>query len=204
MRIPTATIFLSLLLVGACDRDASVTPNVRRGAPRAAGAPGVRGPNAQGPNSGAAGGAGPRAAANGGAPSAQAGLAAGSQPAGHAAGGHVTVTQIVISFKDVAGTKATRTKEEAEKLANELFTKAQGNSEPFAALRKQTDEAGTPIFNICLGKEKKSPNDKLRSEVPAAVGDAAFQMQPNDVKLIPYDAAKAPGGFYIIKRMNNP
>lgn len=192
----TSTAVLALtfsaLTVIACDRN-DKNP--------AAGRTGPRGNAPAGNQSGGAEAArrqGPRAG-GGNSLAAKPGGATANDKKG--AGQRVTVTEILISF-DGAGTKATRTKEEAEKLANEIFNKAKANSEPFAALRKQTDSTGMPIYGICIGKEKKNPTDRLRSEVPAAVADAAFLMKDDEVRLVPWDATKNPAGFYIIKRLN--
>lgn len=185
MRTKISAALLGICIIVGCDRTESVHPGPGGRGPR-----GNVAPNAGGP---AARQAGPRA----GAPNAI------TQPGAKGQNVQVTVTQILVSFAGAPGSKATRTKEEAEKLANELFTKAQSNAEPFAALRKQTDDPASAIYNVCIGKDKKSPNDKLRSEVPVAVGDAVFTMKQNEVKLIPYDEKKAPGGFYILKRLDS-
>ncbi|MFN0204806.1 MAG: peptidylprolyl isomerase [Planctomycetota bacterium] len=115
----------------------------------------------------------------------------------------VVATEIIIAFKDV-NPKAARSKEEAESLAKEIYQKINAPGAPkdtFATLRKQSDAPGTGMLAIFQGTGRKLPTDVQRSSLAPALGEAAFLLKTGEVKLIPYDPAKSPEGWRIVKRL---
>jgi len=115
----------------------------------------------------------------------------------------VVATEIIIAFKDI-NPKAARSKEEAESLAKEMYQKINAPAAPkdtFATLRKQSDTPGTGMLAIFQGAGRKLPTDRAKGSVAPALGEAAFLLKVGEVKLLPYDPAKNPDGWRIVKRL---
>jgi hypothetical protein len=117
----------------------------------------------------------------------------------------ITVQHILIGFKgSVPGKQITRTKEEAEKLANEVLELANVEDADFDALvKKYTDDAHPGIYKMA---NSKVPADSIprgvypRGKMVRAFGDIGFPLQAGEVGLAKYDAKTSPFGWHIIKR----
>jgi hypothetical protein len=116
----------------------------------------------------------------------------------------VTVQHILIAFEGtVPGKNITRTKEEAQALAEELFKRAQ-KGEDFDALVKQySDDAHPGIYGVVNHGQEANPEMQIyaRETMVPAFGDVAFSLEPEDIGLAPYDEEKSKYGWHIIKRL---
>jgi hypothetical protein len=116
----------------------------------------------------------------------------------------VAVQHILISFKgSIPKPSVTRTREEAQKLAQEVFERAK-KGEDFDALVKQyTDDEYPGIYrmsNIGItpdpGKQEYS-----RAGMVKGFGDISFSLEVGGIGMAEYDPQKSKYGWHIIKRI---
>ena len=102
----------------------------------------------------------------------------------------IAASHILISYQGAERSSATRTKEEAKKLAEEVLAKAQAPGADFAALaREYSDEPGAKERGGDLGTFKKGAMAK-------PFEDAAFKLKVGEISGV----VETPFGFHIIKR----
>jgi parvulin-like peptidyl-prolyl isomerase len=116
----------------------------------------------------------------------------------------VAVQHILISFKgSIPKPSVTRTREEAQKLAQEVFERGK-KGEDFDALVKQyTDDEYPGIYrmsNIGItpdpGKQEYS-----RAGMVKGFGDISFSLEVGGIGMAEYDPQKSKYGWHIIKRI---
>lgn len=118
----------------------------------------------------------------------------------------ITVQHLLIGFEgSVPGKPITRTKEEAEALAKELLAEAQKPDANFGQMvSKQTDDSYPGIYMMANNEVKVNEMPAgytPRKRLVAAFGDVGFKLKLNEVGLAPYDTARSPYGWHIIKRI---
>jgi hypothetical protein len=192
-RIPVLATLATAALLAACEHEASHETTVEASAGASASPPGPA-PTGQ-PSTPSTAQAEPLTGAAA-LEALRANAAATAERAEHQAA-TVEVTHILVSFGG-AGTKATRTREEAETLAAELFARVQAG-EDFEALRvPNTDDPGGQSYVMSLGNEARAiPRKRM---VPA-FGDVGWRLEVGQVGVAPYDEHASPYGWHIIKRL---
>lgn len=116
----------------------------------------------------------------------------------------VAVQHILISFKgSIPKPSVTRTREEAEKLAQEVFERAK-KGEDFDALVKQyTDDEYPGIYrmsNIGITPDP-SKQEYSRAGMVKGFGDVGFSLPVGGIGMAEYDPQKSKYGWHIIKRI---
>jgi len=117
---------------------------------------------------------------------------------------YVTVQHILIAFKgSIPESQVTRTREEAEVLAHEIFERAE-KGESFEDLVKEyTDDAFPGIYS--MSNFKARPDEEkgkfLRSRMVKAFGDVSFSLEPDEIGMTEYDTETSKYGWHIIKRL---
>jgi parvulin-like peptidyl-prolyl isomerase len=102
----------------------------------------------------------------------------------------VAASHVLIAYKGAERSTATRTKEEARKIADEVLAKAKAPGADFAALAREfSDEPGAKDSGGDLGTFKKGVMAK-------AFEEAAFKLKVGEIS----DVVETPFGFHIIKR----
>ena len=116
----------------------------------------------------------------------------------------VAVQHILISFKGaIPKPTVTRTREEAQKLAEEVFERA-NKGEDFDALVKQyTDDEYPGIYRM---SNKGITPDQSKQEFPRegmvkGFGDVSFSLPVGGIGMAKYDSQKSKYGWHIIKRI---
>lgn len=113
---------------------------------------------------------------------------------------HVQVQHILIAFAG-SGTRATRPKEEAKKLAYEILDRAR-KGEDFDALVKQyTDDSPPGIYGMSGRGVAKGPGEYERDGMVPAFGNVGFAISPGNIGMADYDPQTSPYGWHIIKRL---
>ncbi len=110
----------------------------------------------------------------------------------------VKVQHLLVSF---AGTRtsATRSREEAEQLAGELFARIQ-KGEDFDALVKQyTDDSHPGIYTMTLGSPAAGQHSRY-GMVPA-FGNAGWRLAVDEIGVAGFDSSASPFGWHIVKRV---
>jgi parvulin-like peptidyl-prolyl isomerase len=113
----------------------------------------------------------------------------------------VEVQHILISF---AGTRtaATRTKQEAEKLALEVFEKAKQGGSFDELSAKHSDDPSQRVYTMV----NHGAPQILQAEIPRgrmvkAFADLGFRLAVNEIGMAVYEEKESPFGWHIIKRL---
>jgi foldase protein PrsA len=114
----------------------------------------------------------------------------------------VSVQHLLVSFAGrLPGKMVTRTKDEAEKLANELLERAR-KGEDFDALVKQyTDDQHPGLYTLVNKSRSQAAGEYGREQLVAGFGDVSFHLQVGEVGLCGYDASRSPYGYHLITRI---
>jgi parvulin-like peptidyl-prolyl isomerase len=118
---------------------------------------------------------------------------------------HVTVQHILISFEGaIPKETVTRTKEEAEKLASEIFERAKAGEDFDALVKEFTDDSYPGVYKM---SNKNVDADVDQGEYPRekmvpGFGDVSFKLPVNGIGMTEYSPEKSKYGWHIIKRLN--
>jgi len=122
--------------------------------------------------------------------------AAGKQPAS------VVVQHVLISFKGrVQGKEITRTKKQAQALAETLFDRASAGEDFDALVREYTDDRYPGIYKMSNRGQPAPPDGYARDKMAASFGDVAFGLEVGEVGLARYHPELSPFGWHVIKRL---
>lgn len=116
----------------------------------------------------------------------------------------VTVQHILISFKgSIPGDTVTRTREEAEKLAREIFERAQKGEDFDALVKEFTDDQHPGIYKMSnFDVEPQTDQEEYaRSRMVKSFGDVSFKLPVNGIGMTEYDPDNSRYGWHIIKRL---
>ena len=116
----------------------------------------------------------------------------------------VVVQHILVAFKGtVPDDKVTRTRQEAETLAKELFDRAQARENFDALVRAYTDDQHPGIYRMAnTGITPDTENNEYsREKMVKAFGDVSFSLRVGEVGMALYDPAASKYGWHIIKRL---
>ena len=116
----------------------------------------------------------------------------------------VTVQHILIAFKgSIPKEDVTRTRDEAELLAKEIFERAKKGEDFDALVKKYTDDQYPGIYkmsNIDITFDK-TKEEYSRARIVKSFGDVSFKLEVNDIGLADYDPETSKYGWHIIKRI---
>ena len=113
----------------------------------------------------------------------------------------IRVQHILISFAG-AGTPATRSKAEAEKLAGETLARAKKGDDFDGLVRELTDDSPPGIYGMCnRGQRAKSAGEYERDGMVPAFGNVGFVLEVGGIGMAAFDARTSPYGWHIIKRL---
>jgi peptidyl-prolyl cis-trans isomerase C len=117
----------------------------------------------------------------------------------------VTVQHILIAFKGSLpdDTKVTRSKEDAEKLALQVFERAKAGEDFAAMVKMYTNDSYPGIYKMTNKSvtPDKSKQEYSRTGMVRAFGDVGFSLEVGGVGLAVYDPATSRFGWHIIKRL---
>ena len=121
----------------------------------------------------------------------------------------VTVQHILIGVKgSVPGKSISRSKDEARKLAEELFERAKTTEDFRSLVSEYTDDSAPGIYKMAnvgveFDKSAQSPEEQIhaRGGMVGAFGDTGFPLEAGEVGLAEYDPASSPFGWHIVKRI---
>ena len=113
---------------------------------------------------------------------------------------HVLVAHVLIAFQGT-GTKATRTREAAEKLAGDVLAKARKGDDFNKLMRDYSDDLGDGVYGMANHRVNPVGEEIERRNMVSGFGDAAFQLEVGEIGIAAYDPAKSKYGWHIIKRL---
>jgi len=113
----------------------------------------------------------------------------------------ISVQHILISFAG-AETEATRSKAEAEKLAQATLDRVRKGEDFGKVMKELSDDPGPGIYGMCnRGKRPASPGEYERDGMVPAFGNVGFTLAVGEIGLAPYDPRSSPFGWHLIKRL---
>jgi hypothetical protein len=113
----------------------------------------------------------------------------------------ITLQHILIAFNG-SGTGAARTREAAEKLAQETLARARSGEDFDALMKALSDDPGGGIYTLCnKDVTPGSANEFKREQMVPAFGDVGFKLQAGECGLAPHDPKSSPYGWHLIKRL---
>jgi len=116
----------------------------------------------------------------------------------------ITVQHILIGFAgSVPGKGITRSRGEAQQLAEEVLKRAQGGEAFDVLVRENTDDSAPGIYKMANRGVPPDPKQKrfARDSMVAAFGDVGFPLEVGEIGMAAYDPRKSPFGWHIIKRI---
>lgn len=116
----------------------------------------------------------------------------------------VEVQHILISFEGAIPTEeVTRTREEAEVLANELLERARGGEDFDSLVREYTDDSYPGIYRMYNLDVQPDPvnQEYARARMVTAFGDVSFGLKVDEIGMTMYDPETSKYGWHIIKRL---
>jgi hypothetical protein len=117
---------------------------------------------------------------------------------------HIAVQHILIAFKgSIPKPTVTRSKDEAKKMAQEVFERAQKGEDFDALVKEYTDDEYPGIYRLA---NKGVTPDQSKQEYPReamikSFGDVGFSLAVGGIGLAEYHAQKCKYGWHIIKRI---
>lgn len=113
---------------------------------------------------------------------------------------HILVAHVLISFAG-SGTKATRSKAEAEKLAYEVLAKARKGEDFNKLIRDYSNDEGEGVYGLANHRVNPVGIEYERRKMVPAFGDVGFKLEVGSIGMSVFDAQKSPYGWHIIKRL---
>lgn len=111
----------------------------------------------------------------------------------------VRVQHILIAFAGATRSRATRTQEEAEALAADLYQQLLAGADMGELVRAYSDDPGAGVYTMTTGR----PGFGIyaRQQMVPAFGDVGWRLDVGEVGVAPYDPKNSPFGWHIIKRL---
>jgi foldase protein PrsA len=113
---------------------------------------------------------------------------------------HIQVAHVLISFAG-AGTEATRSKADAEKLANDVLARANKGEDFHKLIKELSDDPGEGIYGMSNFKVRPERGEYERQGMVPAFGDVGFKLAVNGVGMSAFDPRTSPFGWHVIKRL---
>ena len=115
---------------------------------------------------------------------------------------HIKVQHILVGFAGAPRLKATRTKDEAKKLAETIFAEAKTGASMATLLAKYgSDDSGEGIYGLSNNGVAPKAGSQKRSGMVPAFGNVGFKLAVGGVGMAAWDSKASPYGWHIIKRI---
>lgn len=117
---------------------------------------------------------------------------------------HVAVQHILIAFQgSIPEAKITRSKDDAQKLAEEIFERAKKGEDFDALVKSYTDDQYPGIYKMANAgiPPDGSKQEYSRTKMVKSFGDVSFSLAVNGIGMAVYDPQKSKYGWHIIKRI---
>ena len=120
----------------------------------------------------------------------------------------ITVQHVLVAFAGAARSTATRTKEEAGKLALEVLDRAKKGEDIGDLARQYSSDPGGGRYTLLNTGVSGGPKDIPRDQFIKPFVDVAFKLKVGEVGLVNYDPERgadgrprSPFGWHVIKRL---
>ncbi len=117
---------------------------------------------------------------------------------------HITVQHILIAFKgSIPKDTVTRTMEEAEKLADEVFERAREGEDFDALVKEYTDDSYPGVYKMANFdiEPNRDQGEAERGRMVTEFGDVSFTLSVNEIGMAEFSPERSKYGWHIIKRI---
>lgn len=113
----------------------------------------------------------------------------------------IEVQHLLVAHGGAGIPGVSRSVEEAEQLAAELYGKIKEGEDFDALVKEHTDDAHPGIYGMTMsGPGDRNANVYPRGGMVAAFGDVGWKLDVGEVGVAPFDREASPFGWHIIKR----
>jgi parvulin-like peptidyl-prolyl isomerase len=112
----------------------------------------------------------------------------------------ITLQHILISFAGTQ-TEATRSKAEAEALAQSVLDRVTKGEDFGTVMKSLSDDPGPGVYSLANRGVREQRGEYPRDGMVPAFGNVGFGLAVDGIGLAPYDAAASPFGWHVIKRL---
>ncbi len=113
----------------------------------------------------------------------------------------VTVQHVLISFKGEISKPVERSKKQAEKLAWEIFDRAEAGEDFDALVLEYTDDAHPGIYTMVNRGVAQHAGTSKRDGMAVSFGDVSFRLDVGEIGIAKFHTELSPFGWHIIKRL---
>jgi len=113
----------------------------------------------------------------------------------------VTVQHILISFKGKVTKPVERSKKQADKLAWEIFDRAEAGEDFDALVQEYTDDKHPGIYTMVNRGIPQKAGMSKREGMAVSFGDISFRLEVGEIGMARFHAELSPFGWHIIKRI---
>jgi hypothetical protein len=118
--------------------------------------------------------------------------------------GLIAVQHILVAFEgSLPGRSISRSREEAETLAKEVYDKAASGADFDVLVKEHTDDAYPGIYKMANfnGQPDMAQQIYPRARMVPAFGNVGFKLEVGEIGLAEFDPKTSPYGWHIIKRV---
>jgi hypothetical protein len=114
----------------------------------------------------------------------------------------IQVQHLLVAHNGAGIGGVTRSMDDAEQLAAELYAQIKGGADFDALVKEHTDDAHPGIYGMTMkGEGDQKKGIYKRTGMVAAFGDVGWRLDVNQVGVAPYHPRNSPYGWHIIKRL---
>ena len=116
-------------------------------------------------------------------------------------GPRVRVRHILIAFRGAQRSTQSRSKEEAEQLAAELYARLLAGEDMQALMKQYSNDSGGGDYKMDAGSGDMANGVYARGRMAGAFGDTGWRLEVDEIGVAPFDPVKSPFGWHIIQRV---
>lgn len=113
----------------------------------------------------------------------------------------VVVQHILISFAGASRPQNQRSQEVAEKLAGELLRLARRGEDFEVLMRTYSDDKGPGEYGMSNRQVEPEAGEAPRGAFVPGFGNLAFQLEVDEIALVPYEPGVSPFVWHLLKRV---
>jgi len=119
----------------------------------------------------------------------------------------VKVQHCLIGFKGATRSTATRSREEAQKLADDIAARVKAGEDFGAIVKQLTDDPGSKTndppgsYEMTNNGVPEKKGASQRSGMVTGFGTLAFTLEVGEIAVVPYDAKLSPFGYHVMLRI---
>ena len=113
----------------------------------------------------------------------------------------VTVQHVLISFKGKTDKPVERSKKQAEKLAWEIFDRAEAGEDFDVLVKEYTDDSYPGIYKMTNRGAARLAGHSQRDNMAVYFGDVSFKLDVGEIGMARFHSELCPFGWHIIKRL---